>query len=133
MTPDDARRKLRKDLAASGVDLKAASLAIGRNHAYLQQFVERGTPAFLGERDRERLSTLYPIDARSLKPPDLDASGSQIAANTRPRPRAGDPINDIREAAIIETWRQLSKEQQDTVIGMLNGFRFARGLPAVAV
>ena len=39
-----------------GSDLKNASLAMGRNAAYLHQFVYRGTPRVLSEHDRDALA-----------------------------------------------------------------------------
>lgn len=47
-------------------DLKALSLGIGRNHAYLQQFVKRGTPKELPENTRYALAELLQVDQRQL-------------------------------------------------------------------
>ena len=46
---DMVRRRLRDALAAAGISLKEASRAIGRNDAYLQQFLFRGSPRRLPE------------------------------------------------------------------------------------
>ena len=47
----DAPRKLLVDTLARrpDLDLKSLSLAIGRNHAYLQQYLMRGSPRELPE------------------------------------------------------------------------------------
>ena len=53
---DPVRRRLLRLLTAKGSTLQAASIAIGRNEAYLQQFIHRGTPKILAEDDREILA-----------------------------------------------------------------------------
>ena len=53
-------------------DMKNASIAMGRNAAYLHQFVYRGTPKVLSEDDRETLSEhlgCKPIDLKHEKTP----------------------------------------------------------------
>lgn len=135
MTPAEARQELRRAILAAGSDLKAASEALGRNHAYLQQFVESGKPKYLHERDRERLVVLYNIDPNPLKPPPIklaQAGYEKRASRTSDPPRPGDPIKDAREALIVHTWRQVPEEDQDLVIAMLNGLLSARGLPPIA-
>lgn len=49
-----------------GESLAALSVRIGRNSAYLQQFIKRGTPRQLGERERLRLAQHWNIDERRL-------------------------------------------------------------------
>jgi len=44
-----------------------ASERIGRNHAYLQQFLERGIPAALPEEARERLAELLGVPQDELR------------------------------------------------------------------
>src|SRR5579863_4393274 len=63
----DVREFLRGKLAERGLSMKEASERIGRNHAYLQQFMERGIPAVLPEEARERLAVLLGIAPDSLR------------------------------------------------------------------
>ena len=56
MDLDPVRFKLLKLIDKRGTDLKNASVAIGRNAAYLHQFVYRGTPKVLSEDDRAALA-----------------------------------------------------------------------------
>jgi hypothetical protein len=49
MELDQSRLRLMKRIQERKTDLKNASLAIGRNAAYLHQFVMRGTPKVLPE------------------------------------------------------------------------------------
>jgi SOS-response transcriptional repressor LexA len=70
----DAPRKLLVDTLARrpDLDLKNLSLAIGRNHAYLQQYLMRGSPRELPEAARHGLAPLLgvsPEDLRSTAPP----------------------------------------------------------------
>jgi|TARA_Y100000031_G_scaffold110570_1_gene121779 phage repressor protein C with HTH and peptisase S24 domain len=48
-------------------DMKGASIAMGRNAAYLHQFVYRGTPKVLSEDDREALAEHLGCKAEELK------------------------------------------------------------------
>jgi phage repressor protein C with HTH and peptisase S24 domain len=62
-----ARDLIRAKLDALGLSMKEASEAIGKNHAYLQQYLERGVPGQLPEEPRERLATLLGVQPRALK------------------------------------------------------------------
>jgi len=66
-TMPDIRDYLRQRLAELGLSMKEASERIGRNHAYLQQFLERGVPAALPEEVRERLAELLGIAPDQLR------------------------------------------------------------------
>src|SRR3977135_2945460 len=77
----DAARKLLVDTLARrpDLDLKNLSLTIGRNHAYLQQYLMRGSPRELPEAARHGLAPLLgisPDDLRSTAPaPESGAGG----------------------------------------------------------
>ena len=65
----DARDRL-MDLARSrGVSLAALSAMLGRNAAYLQQFVRKGSPRKLEENDRRTLATFFGVDEAELGAP----------------------------------------------------------------
>jgi SOS-response transcriptional repressor LexA len=63
----DVREFVRGKLAERGLSMKEASERIGRNHAYLQQFLERGIPAVLPEEAREHLAELLGIAPDALR------------------------------------------------------------------
>lgn len=65
----DAPRKILVDTLARrpDLDLKNLSLAIGRNHAYLQQFLMRGSPRELPESARQGLAPLLGISPDELR------------------------------------------------------------------
>ncbi|GGC63788.1 hypothetical protein GCM10011504_47500 [Siccirubricoccus deserti] len=65
---DPIRLKVLKMIQDSGTDLKNASLAIGRNAAYLHQYVTRGTPKVLPEDAREALAAHLGVDEEELRP-----------------------------------------------------------------
>lgn len=74
----DAVRKLILDkMAERGLDMKEVSLRIGHSHSYLQQFLKRGTPKELKERDREAL-------ARILGVPENELRGTSPALAAKP-------------------------------------------------
>ena len=108
--PTDARTYLSNFLAAHGVNLKAASLAIGRNHAYLQQFIRVGKPQWLNEPDREALVRLYGVDAGKLKPQALQAN--------RPFPGSRDP----RTLDLLEIWSNIPRDRRDLALKFLRAF-----------
>lgn len=77
---DAVRKRLVNAIEDRGLTLKDASLRIGRNHAYLQQFVERGIPVHLKEGDRLKLSALLNVPEKELGAPER--TGQLIAANS---------------------------------------------------
>lgn len=82
-------------------DLKKASEAMGRNHAYLQQFITRGSPKYLGEHDRIKLAAHLGVDENELRPPG-EIGRIKMAKSTL---QAGDdefvmvPAYDVRASA----------------------------------
>ena len=67
MDLDTVRHKVLKLIEGQGTDLKNASLAMGRNAAYLHQFVYRGTPKVLSEDDRAALARHLQCDEEELR------------------------------------------------------------------
>ena len=64
---DSVRQLVVGRLAEIGETLKSASQKLGRNHAYLQQFVQRGTPARLPEDVRRELAALIGVGEERLR------------------------------------------------------------------
>lgn len=127
MTPLEARQNLKRDIELAGSNLAAVSRALGRNHAYIQQFVKGGKPDYLSERDREIIRERFGINVDALKPPPPTADEMRVVAGKpRARPRVGDPIEEPREADVVYTWRQLSEQDKDIVIRILDGMRATR-------
>jgi hypothetical protein len=72
----DARARLVDLARARGVSLAALSAMIGRNAAYLQQFVRKGSPRKLEETDRRTLAMFFGVDEAQLGAPETVASAS---------------------------------------------------------
>lgn len=65
-TPDEARANLRRRALERGYSMAELSLILGRNLAFVQQYINRGTPRILHEDDRLKLAQLLVIDEREL-------------------------------------------------------------------
>ncbi|WP_158498637.1 S24 family peptidase [Martelella endophytica] len=73
---DKIRKLIAKRIEERGLTYKQVSLALGKNHAYMQQYVERGVPSTLRERTRSQLAELLDI-------PEEDIGGPQQKKATR--------------------------------------------------
>ena len=67
MDLDPTRLAIMKLLVDRNTDLKNASLAIGKNAAYMHQYVYRGTPKVLPEEVREALAKHLGVDQERLR------------------------------------------------------------------
>ncbi len=66
MDASDARMTLDRLIRERGESYGAISRLIGRNAAYIQQFVKRGTPRKLDEADRRLLARYFGVEERLL-------------------------------------------------------------------
>lgn len=66
MSPDDIRRKLDQLIHINGHDYASVSRYLGRNTAYIQQFIKRGVPRRLKEEDRKKLAHFFDISETEL-------------------------------------------------------------------
>lgn len=87
LTKDErhARGRLQDMVRKNGTSLAALSRLIGRNAAYLQQYVTRGSPRHLDEPDLRKIATFLGISARVIETrrfddPDFDAPTRRRAA-----------------------------------------------------
>lgn len=92
----DAVRKLIFDKADEYGGLSALSKAVGKNHAYLQQFIKRGVPVNLPELVRGKLSRVIGVPEEVLR-------GQNVAAKL-PTPPTPVPRN-AKVAAAVELGR----------------------------
>lgn len=77
----DVRSTLAGLADEAGTSLAWLSRALGRNDAYLQQFVKRGTPRRLDEEDRRWLAAYFNVDERALG----GTAGGEVAMIAVPR------------------------------------------------
>lgn len=99
MGDDDPRMVLETAIQRCGEDYSSLSRLIGRNAAYIQQFIKRGVPRRLAEEDRRRLSRYLSIPEEKLGgPPTRDIVDASTAGA-----RNGDlvlvPRLDVRASA----------------------------------
>jgi len=66
MDADEQRIALAALMAEQGASFAELSRVIGRNPAYLQQYVRRGSPRELAERDRARLAAYFGVPEATL-------------------------------------------------------------------
>lgn len=66
MAEADARQALERLIEERGEDYSALSRLIGRNAAYVQQFIKRGTPKRLAENDRRILARYFDVPEQLL-------------------------------------------------------------------
>ena len=84
MTPDP-RIVLERLCAERGEDFAGLSRMLGRNPAYIQQYVRRGVPKRLGEEERRKLARYFGISESLLGgPPDTADDGSLVAVTRSP-------------------------------------------------
>lgn len=80
--PDDAARVRLLELSRrSGISLAGLSTMIGRNSSYLQQFIRKGSPRRLEERDRRALAQFFDV-------PEAELGASEETSYPAPYPSA---------------------------------------------
>lgn len=78
MAQNDPRTVLERLIVRHGDDYSGLSKLVGRNAAYIQQFIKRGTPRSLPERERGILARYYGIDERLLGAPETTAARPRL-------------------------------------------------------
>jgi len=78
---EDVRSILDELIRERGEDYSSLSRLIGRNPAYIQQFIKRGTPRRLSEEDRARIAAYLRVPeerlgGRSTSPPSNSSAGA---------------------------------------------------------
>ncbi|VWX61201.1 HTH-type transcriptional regulator PrtR [Sphingorhabdus sp. 109] len=66
---DDPRAHLEHLIRKNGHGFAAISKMLGKNAAYIQQYIRRGVPKKLDEEDRRRLAEFYDVEERLLGAP----------------------------------------------------------------
>lgn len=66
MTGNDQRAQLEKLIRERGEDYAGLSRLLGRNPAYIQQYMKRGSPRRLAEEDRRLLARYFGVDEALL-------------------------------------------------------------------
>ena len=74
--PNDPRRALERLCAERGEDFAGLSRLLGKNPAYIQQYIRRGTPKRLKEDERRKLYEIGALGIRFLGRPALAVTGA---------------------------------------------------------
>ena len=83
--PNDPRITLEQLCLERGTDFATLSRFVGKNPAYVQQYIRRGTPKVLGERERGLIARYFDIDEEVLGGPrGSGASRSLVPVHRRP-------------------------------------------------
>ena len=116
---DPVRQRILGLIAENRSNLRMASLAIGRNAAYLHQFIHRGTPRVLAEDDREALAKhlgCSPEEIKHGQPPSGEARPQPPSAGPRAVPMgySAVPEIDVRAAAGPGAWNEEVEQTKAT-------------------
>ena len=116
---DPVRQRILGLVAQNRSNLRMASLAIGRNAAYLHQFIHRGTPRVLAEDDREALAKhlgCSPEEIKHGRPPNGEARPQPPSAGPRAVPMgySAVPEIDVRAAAGPGAWNEEVEQTKAT-------------------
>ncbi len=75
----DPRAELDRLIQENGDEYSALSRLLGRNAAYVQQYIKRGSPKVLPEKDRSVLARYFGVDERQLgAPEDMGRTGLRL-------------------------------------------------------
>lgn len=81
---NDPRQALQRLCAERGEDFAGLSRMLGRNPAYIQQYVRRGVPRRLGEEERRKLARYFAVPEAVLGgPADEGATGASLLSVKR--------------------------------------------------
>lgn len=119
MDEDSPREILASLIAEHGTNYGALSRLLGRNSAYIQQFIKRGTPRRLDERDRRVLAEFFGVDEGLLGAPERRsaAAPSRAKAPERPVSAATAQVPKLALEASAGTGAVAGEEWPSDVIG----------------
>ena len=93
---ESVRKKIARLIDKKGLNYAYVSRAIGKNIAYIQQFIKNGSPRRLGEIERRKLAQILEVDEQELT--DLPLKNS----SNSPEPLNAEVLKIVIES--IENW-----------------------------
>ncbi len=117
MEEPDARAMLDRLIRERGETYGSISRLIGRNSAYIQQFVKRGSPRKLDEADRKLLARYFGVDERLLGAPE-GPSWQQAVARGAP-PQLGNDLVAVPRLALGASAGPGSLQEDEIAAGAL--------------
>lgn len=79
---EEVRRKISRLIAERGLNYAQVSLAIGKNIAYIQQYIKNGSPRRLGELERQKLAHILRVNEQELTDLPLSSNNSAEYLNS---------------------------------------------------
>lgn len=132
MMGQDVRAALPALAEQAGVSLAALSRMLGRNDAYLQQFVRRGSPRTLAEGDRRQLAEFFGVPETRLGAPKeagpLLMPRLAVAASAGPGATVDDDVMIGVEALDRQLARRLGLSDGTASVIRVRGDSMAPGL-----
>ena len=107
---------IREYVAAALTNLKAASLAIGRNPTYIQQYLRYNKPKELPERVRESLAREYHLDPKRLRSEPAGAASDTTAHHNGEQENEAHSMIDPSEFVLLEAYRELTAKSKATLL-----------------
>lgn len=89
MVNGDPRAELERLVQAHGDDFASLSRLVGRNPAYIQQYIKRGSPKRLPERERSILARYYGVAPQLLGAPEEDGGAKRGGLKLVPKLAVG--------------------------------------------
>lgn len=83
MNAEQIRAHIADLIKQKGKNLRSVSIAIGKNEAYLHQFVHKGSPVRLPEEDRRKMADLLDVDEQELTDINLPSNVSPSLKHTK--------------------------------------------------
>ena len=113
------RARLAELIAERREDMAGLSRLLGRNPAYIQQYLRRGTPRRLHEEDRRSLARYFNVDERELGAIDPLAPLDALAGSRHDRHRGRMSMGEVVQFPAAE--RPDLTEAQREMISLLGG------------
>jgi len=114
-----ARANLDRLIRERGEHYGALSRLLGRNPAYIQQFVKRGTPRKLDEADRRLLARYFAVDEALLGGPG-DVTGRAPVQAGRSARKPGRTIVDVPRLTLGASAGAGALDQDEVAAGLLS-------------
>jgi phage repressor protein C with HTH and peptisase S24 domain len=103
--PNDPRKALERLCAERGEDFAGLSRLLGKNPAYIQQYIRRGTPRRLKEDERRKLARYFGVSETILGgPPPAEPLGAGLVPVKRVLVRASAGPGSIPDAERAEPY-----------------------------
>ena len=112
---EEIRKKIARLINERGLNFANVSLAIGKNIAYIQQFIKNGSPRRLGEVERHKLAQILHVDEQELTDLTLPVVAGSAAIN----PELLTIILENLEQWIIDTNHTLQPREKADLVRLM--------------